>query len=194
MSAPPDDLRVGPYALETLRYTRLRGGPPILLVHGITPISPEAPFLDPLAELGEVVAPSHPGFGSSPRPPDFDTMYDLVHLYRAVLDALARALRLDETERAHLFDLVQARPADRRAQRVSPATYQLLETLDEVASPALLLGRRMDVLACNQAARALMADFPAMPARQRNYARFVFLDEYARALHPDWSAVASFLG
>jgi pimeloyl-ACP methyl ester carboxylesterase len=88
MSTPPDDLRVGPYALETLRCARLRSGPPILLVHGITPISPEAPFLDPLAEHGEVVAPSHPGFGNSPRPTDFDTMYDLVHLYRAVLDAL----------------------------------------------------------------------------------------------------------
>ena len=64
------------------------GGRPILLVHGINPVSPQAPFLDLLAEHGEVIAPSHPGFGDSPRPEDFDTMYDLVHLYRDVLDAL----------------------------------------------------------------------------------------------------------
>jgi pimeloyl-ACP methyl ester carboxylesterase len=77
--------RVGPLDLEVLR----RGsGRTILLVHGIGPISPEAPFLDLLAEHGEIVAPSHPGFGDSPRPEDFDTMYDLVHLYREVLDAL----------------------------------------------------------------------------------------------------------
>jgi pimeloyl-ACP methyl ester carboxylesterase len=44
--------------------------------------------LGPLAEHGEIVAPSHPGFGNSPRPHDFDTMYDLVHLYLEVLDLL----------------------------------------------------------------------------------------------------------
>lgn len=82
-------LRVGPHELEALRR---RGGTreaaPILLVHGIHPIAAGAPFLELLATKGEVIAPSHPGFGMSPRPPDFDTMYDLVHLYLAVLDAL----------------------------------------------------------------------------------------------------------
>ncbi len=78
-------LRAGPLELEVLR----RGsGQPILLLHGVAPISPNAPFLDQLGEYGEIVAPSHPGFGNSPRPEDFDTMYDLVHLYREVLDAL----------------------------------------------------------------------------------------------------------
>ena len=78
-------MRVGPYDLEVLR----RGsGRPILLVHGINPVSPKAPFLDLLAEHGEIIAPSHPGFGNSPLPDDFDTMYDLVHVYRDVLDAL----------------------------------------------------------------------------------------------------------
>jgi pimeloyl-ACP methyl ester carboxylesterase len=80
-----DTLRVGPLELGVLR----RGsGRPILLVHGINPVSPQARFLDQLAEHGEVVAPSHPGFGASPLPEDFDTMYDLVHLYREVLDLL----------------------------------------------------------------------------------------------------------
>src|SRR5260370_37371207 len=80
-----DRLCAGDIDLEVLR----RGsGRPILLVHGVNPSSPDAPFLDLLAEHGEIVAPSHPGFGNSPRPEDFDTMYDLVHLYREVLDAL----------------------------------------------------------------------------------------------------------
>jgi pimeloyl-ACP methyl ester carboxylesterase len=80
-----DRLPVGPLDLEVLR----RGsGRPILLVHGVNPVSPKAAFLGPLAEHGEIIAPSHPGFGNSPRPDDFDTMYDLVHLYLELLDAL----------------------------------------------------------------------------------------------------------
>ncbi|WP_432840739.1 helix-turn-helix domain-containing protein [Dactylosporangium sp. CA-092794] len=113
----------------------------------------------------------------------------------AVLDAIARALRLDDAERAHLFDLARPpavpRRPPRRPQRVSTATYQLLETLDQAVSPALVLGRRMDVLASNHTARALIADFNALPARRRNYARFVFLDDAARDLHPDWASVAA---
>jgi pimeloyl-ACP methyl ester carboxylesterase len=78
-------LRVGPLEMEVLR----RGhGQPILLVHGINPVSRKAAFVDQLAEYGEVIAPSHPGFGKSPLPEDFDTMYDLVQLYREVLDGL----------------------------------------------------------------------------------------------------------
>jgi pimeloyl-ACP methyl ester carboxylesterase len=81
-------LRAGANDLEVLR----RGmGRPILLVHGVNPISPTSPFLDLLAAHGEIVAPSHPGVGKSPRPEDFDTMYDLVHLYREILDALPLA-------------------------------------------------------------------------------------------------------
>jgi len=78
-------LQVGPLDLEVLR----RGsGRPILLIHGVNPVSPNAPFLDLLARYGEVIAPSHPGFGNSPRPEAFDTMYDLVHLYLEMLDLL----------------------------------------------------------------------------------------------------------
>lgn len=84
----PDRLRVGTFDLEILRRGNPRSGPPILLIYGINNISRQAPFLDLLAEHGEVVAPSHPGFGHSPRPADFDTMYDLVHLYLAVLDEM----------------------------------------------------------------------------------------------------------
>jgi transcriptional regulator with XRE-family HTH domain len=114
----------------------------------------------------------------------------------AVLDAIARALRLDDAERAHLFHLARPEPTarrrpPRRPQRVSPATYQLLETLDAAACPALVQGRRMDILAANHTARALLTDFNALPARRRNYARFVFLDENARDLHAEWAKVAA---
>ncbi|MBV8120409.1 MAG: alpha/beta fold hydrolase, partial [Alphaproteobacteria bacterium] len=79
----------GPFRLEVLRCLGSRPGPmPILLVHGINNINLSAPFLAPLAEHGEILAPSHPGFGRSPRPDDFDTIYDLVRLYLTVLDAL----------------------------------------------------------------------------------------------------------
>jgi pimeloyl-ACP methyl ester carboxylesterase len=51
-------------------------------------LAPQAPFLTLLGNQAEVIAPSHPGFGHSPRPAGFDTVYDLVHLYLDVLEAL----------------------------------------------------------------------------------------------------------
>ena len=78
-------LKAGPIDLEVLRHGE---GRPILLVHGVNPVNPKAPFLDLLAEHGAVIAPSHPGFGQSPLPDDFDTMYDLVHLYLDLLEHL----------------------------------------------------------------------------------------------------------
>ncbi|HEY1410793.1 MAG TPA: alpha/beta hydrolase, partial [Rhodopila sp.] len=60
----------------------------LLLIHGVNPISPKAPFVADLARTRNVIAPSHPGFGASPLPPDFDTMYDLTNLYLDVLDNL----------------------------------------------------------------------------------------------------------
>jgi pimeloyl-ACP methyl ester carboxylesterase len=86
----PNRLSVGPLEVEILhRKAKRPGAPTLLLIHGINTINAAAPFLDLLAEHGEIVAPSHPGFGGSPRPADFDTMYDLTHLYRGVLDAIA---------------------------------------------------------------------------------------------------------
>jgi pimeloyl-ACP methyl ester carboxylesterase len=83
-------LRTGPIELEVLRRRCPRAGAPtLLLLHGINPISPQAPFLDLLAGHGEIIAPSHPGFGQSPGPGDRDTIYDLVHTHLGVLDALA---------------------------------------------------------------------------------------------------------
>ena len=78
-------LSVGGVDLEVVR----RGaGRPVLLLHGMQNVPAEAPVLDLLGRHGEIIAPSHPGFGASPRPADFETVYDLVHLYLALLDSL----------------------------------------------------------------------------------------------------------
>jgi pimeloyl-ACP methyl ester carboxylesterase len=80
-----EQLTVAGIELEALR----RGsGRQILMLHGFQTIGPNAPFLELLSRNGEVVAPSSPGFGHSPRPKDFDTVYDLVHLYLELLDTL----------------------------------------------------------------------------------------------------------
>lgn len=71
-----------------LEVTRLGSGPPVVLLHGFQQIEPEARFLQALSRRAEVIAPSHPGFGRSPRPKDFETIYDLANLYAAFLDAL----------------------------------------------------------------------------------------------------------
>ncbi|GAA3485573.1 transcriptional regulator [Streptomyces yanii] len=107
------------------------------------------------------------------------------------------SLRLDDTERAHLFDLANRRPTQPRqstpslAERVSPAVHQLLTTLDAAYCPAFVLGRRTDVVASNSLSRALIADFDAMPANERNQSRFLFLDPAARELYADWQTVAA---
>jgi transcriptional regulator with XRE-family HTH domain len=113
----------------------------------------------------------------------------------AVLDAVARALRLDDIERGYLYEIT--RPSSRRSrartpapvQRVRPGMRRVLETLDDVA-PAFVFGRRMDVLATNRLARALMTDFEALPRRERNMLHYTFLDPSTRELYTDWESVA----
>ncbi|GAA2740956.1 helix-turn-helix transcriptional regulator [Kitasatospora cinereorecta] len=115
----------------------------------------------------------------------------------AVLDAIARALRLDDAERAHLFDLVRAAnaaapatapPAGPARQPVRPGLRNLVETISGV--PAYLRNARLDLLAGNALARALFAPIFDSPARPANAARFTFLDPAAAAFYPDWDAVA----
>jgi pimeloyl-ACP methyl ester carboxylesterase len=71
-----------------LEVVRCGSGSPLVLLHGAHPVTPDAPVLRALARHVEVVAPSHPGFGGSTRPTDFDTVYDLVHFYLDLLDHL----------------------------------------------------------------------------------------------------------
>jgi transcriptional regulator with XRE-family HTH domain len=106
-----------------------------------------------------------------------------------VLDALGRALRLDDAEWAHLHDLSRAARRRRREpppERVRPEVRRLMDALDSTSTPATVIGRRADVLAWNETAAALVADWGALPPQQRNAARHVFLDEGARELYPDW--------
>jgi len=71
-----------------LEVVRRGAGRPVLLLHGLQNVQPDARFLDLLGRHAEIIAPSHPGFGNSSRPTDFETVYDLVHLYLALLDSL----------------------------------------------------------------------------------------------------------
>ncbi|MEU4690824.1 helix-turn-helix transcriptional regulator [Actinoplanes sp. NPDC023714] len=110
----------------------------------------------------------------------------------AVLDSLARVFGLDAAGRAHLADL--ARPTRRRktpdpAQRVRPAMQQMIASMTD--HPAIILGRRTDVLASNALGRALLTDWPSLPPGERNYARWIFLDPAAREAFLDWPAVAA---
>ena len=69
-----------------------------------------------------------------------------------------------------------------------PGLYQVLDSLREI--PALITGRRLDILASNRMARALHTDFDALPHREPNMARYVFLDPAVRKLYDDWSTAA----
>jgi hypothetical protein len=92
-----------------------------------------------------------------------------------VLAALARALRLSDTERDHLFDLAGvAPPAPGRIRTaVRPSVLRLMDRFTDL--PALLLDATTDVLAWNPMAAALLGDLSAVPAAQRNVARQAFL-------------------
>ena len=115
-----------------------------------------------------------------------------------VLDALARALRLDEAERRYLHDLAQAGRAQGKArrpapERVSEPARQLLDALGDV--PAIVLGRRSDVLAWNRMGHALFAGHldpgaPERTAERPNMSRLLFLDPHLRELYADWPAKA----
>ena len=112
----------------------------------------------------------------------------------SVLDALARALQLDEAEREHLRDLARAAGPARRsgrrppAQQVRPSVARMLRGMTEV--PAIVQNGRLDVLATNPLAQALYAPVFADPARPANLARFTFLNPHARTLWGDWAGVA----
>ena len=111
-----------------------------------------------------------------------------------VLEALARALQLDEVERAHLVDLVRtanaAHPARRRAtpQRVRPSVQRLLDSMTGTA--AFQRNDRLDILAANQLGYALYAPAFLDPARPVNLARFIFLNSKSKEFYGDWDGIA----
>ncbi len=111
-----------------------------------------------------------------------------------VLDALARALRLDEAEREHLFALARAAtPArahrPRVASRVSPTVRRVLDAITD--APAWVRNGRHDIVAMNRLARALYAPVLADPRRPANTTRFVYLDPAAHDFFVDWEQIAN---
>jgi pimeloyl-ACP methyl ester carboxylesterase len=78
-------LTVAGTELEVLRHG---SGRPLVLLHGMQHIDPGARFVELLGRRAQLIAPSHPGFGHSPRPDGFDAVYDLVHLYLDLLESL----------------------------------------------------------------------------------------------------------
>jgi transcriptional regulator with XRE-family HTH domain len=116
------------------------------------------------------------------------------HASDGVLDALARALRLDDIETAHLHNLAKPDRAHRHEphpERLRPQLRSMLDSFDTV--PAYIVGRRTDVLAWNRQAHALLAahvdyDAPHGSAESRpNLTRLLFLDPHQRELYPDWN-------
>ena len=110
-----------------------------------------------------------------------------------VLEGIARALQLDEAERAHLFDLVRAATtttAPRRRptqERVRPVVQQIL---DSIAAPAYVRNERLDILAANRLGEALYSPVFDFPSRPVNTARFLFLGPKASEFFVDWDTVA----
>ncbi|WP_033287039.1 helix-turn-helix domain-containing protein [Streptomyces sp. NRRL F-525] len=113
------------------------------------------------------------------------------HVSTEVLDAIARALRLSDAEHAHLTHLAKPnkkKPAV-RAQQVRGPLRTLLDTMD--GFPAVLVGRRSDILAWNRMAAAVFGDWAELPAHERNWARLVFLRPEYRDLFVDWDHKAN---
>jgi transcriptional regulator with XRE-family HTH domain len=120
---------------------------------------------------------------------------DMSGVSEGVLEALARALQLDDAERAHLFDLARAAgPMAKRRRRsapkqIRPSVQRLLDAL--TGAPALIQNGRLDILAANQLGRALYSELLRDPARPANHARFTFLNPSAHDLYPDWERGAN---
>lgn len=120
----------------------------------------------------------------------------------SVLEALARALQLDDAERTHLFDLAAAaegtsgllRPRRRTTKRWTPRP-SLQWVLDTVTGgPAIVRNGRMDLLATNALGRAVHACLydsePGDGTDPPNFARYTFLDADSHRFYPDWDTAA----
>jgi transcriptional regulator with XRE-family HTH domain len=114
----------------------------------------------------------------------------------SVLEALTRALQLDEAERVHLFDLARtantsaatARGRRRPAPQLRPGVQRLLDAM--TMAPAYVRNGRLDVLGANQLGRAVFAPLFDTAARTPNIARFIFLDPAAQGFYIEWDGLA----
>ena len=111
-----------------------------------------------------------------------------------VLEAVARALQLDEAERTYLFDLARAARPTRTPQRrnraqIQPPVQWMLDSM--TGSAAFVANGRLDIVAANPLGRALHSPLFDPPGRQANFARFQFLDPRAGDFYPDWEGAAN---
>src|SRR5574337_29270 len=121
---------------------------------------------------------------------------NLAGVSNGVLDAVARALQLDDAEQAHLRDLASSANASPRSHRptppalkVRPAVQHILDGMTEV--PAFVRNCRLDVLAATRLGYALYSPAYADPARPVNLARFAFLDNRSRDFYPNCDDAAN---
>jgi transcriptional regulator with XRE-family HTH domain len=113
----------------------------------------------------------------------------------SVLEAIARALQLDDAERAHLFDLARAaRDGAReqrrraRAEQVRPSIQHMIDTM--TTAVATVCNGRLDLVAVNPLGRAVFSPVLDAPQQPANMARFCFLDPSAQDFYPDWKTIA----
>lgn len=108
-----------------------------------------------------------------------------------VLEAIVSALRLEPDQRDYLYRLANkghSLPRRRPVERVRPRIELMLANLRE--TPALVLGRCLDILAWNPLAAEVFTDFAAVPRRQRNFVRLLFLHPQVRARYVNWEPIA----
>jgi transcriptional regulator with XRE-family HTH domain len=127
---------------------------------------------------------------------DYYTQLERGHIRGAsdsVLNAISRALRLDDVEREYLFDLarpIPTTPAGESARRAKPSVRaSVRRVLDNMAVPAVVVNAQQDLIASNLMGRALFA--PHFEADKPNLARFIFLDPRARDFYVDWALARS---
>jgi transcriptional regulator with XRE-family HTH domain len=119
---------------------------------------------------------------------------NLAGVSNTVLEALSRALKLDEAERAHLYDLARSSQPSARGvrrstrQNVRPSVQWLLDSM--TGSAAIAENGRLDAFATNQLGRAFYSHLFDGSGRPVNFARFVFLDPRAKEFFADWERAA----
>jgi transcriptional regulator with XRE-family HTH domain len=112
----------------------------------------------------------------------------------SVLEAIARALQLDDAERVHLFDLARAargttpEPRQRGGRRVRPSIQHMLDTM--TGSVAFVRNAPQDIVAINPLGRAFYSPVYNADGRPDNLARYCFLAPSAQEFYPNWSEAA----
>ena len=108
-----------------------------------------------------------------------------------VLDAIANALQLNDAERTHLRNLTTCPHGNKKKKVTRQVRPALKNLLDNVGVPAYIGGRRSDVLAWNPMAAALFGDWGELEPRERNWARFIFLQPPYQQLFVNWESKAA---